>query len=494
MYLESAASLFLVWFVWYFVATYIERRKMPPGPFPWPLIGNLLQMEADPINPFKKIVEKYGEIVSVSFPLRRCVLINNAKLAREARLTNKDDLAGKIRSTMYPGDVIFGERDVICSDYGPGHVFRKKILSLGLHVFGMGIEHAEIRVNHAVKDFVNEIEAQDGQAFSPKDLLSRAILCQIWEWVTSKKLSLLHPKVKFLVEFNNKISNVWAQFSPAQLIPGVSHLPTTFNRELREVVKRRDEIFGPELKYHQETFVPGITRDLTDGFIAAFQKEIAKEKGKDIGSIEDIQGLMVDIVYAGSDTTSSVLAWYILYIVLHQEVQEKIHLELDKVVGNDRLPRWQDAQNLHYLQASICEVLRLSRVLPVYGTNAIRDTVIGGYHVPKDTYVALHINNIHFDEKEWPNPHNFVPERFLNKDGLFIGWTAKHGFIPFGLGRRDCPGQSLAKIMLCLFASALLQRFKIEIPAGEAKPELLPSDPKLVLPPKDFTIVAKRRE
>ena len=190
MYLESAASIFLVWFVWYVLATYIERKKMPPGPFPWPLLGNLPQMEPDPINPFKKIVEKYGEIVSVSFPLRRCVLINNAKLAREARLTRKDDLAGKIRSTMYPGDVIFGERDVLCSDYGPGHVFPKKILTVGLHVFGAGIEDAEERVGHAVENLITEIEALNGESFSPKDLLAKAIVCQIWEWMTSKELPL----------------------------------------------------------------------------------------------------------------------------------------------------------------------------------------------------------------------------------------------------------------------------------------------------------------
>ena len=493
MYLETATSLLLVWLVWYIITTYIERRKMPPGPFPWPVVGNLFHMEADPINPFKKIVEKYGEIVSVSFPLRRCVLINNAKLAREARLTRKDDLAGKIRSTMYPGDVIFGEHDVICSDYGPGHVFRKKVLSLGLHVFGEGLDKVEQRVNHAIRNFVNEIEALDGEAFSPKDLLARSIICQIWEWVTSQKLSLHHPKVKLLVEFNDKISKLWAQFSPSQLIPGVSHLPTTFNRELREVVETRDELFGPELKSHRDTYVPGVTRDLTDGFLAAFEKEIAKETGKEIGSVEDIQGLMVDIVFAGSDTTSSVLAWYILYIVLHQDVQKKIQEELDEVVGRHRSPRRQDSQNLPYLQATICEVLRLSRILPVYGTNATRDTVIGGYHIPKDTYVALHINNIHFDEKEWPEPNSFKPERFLKDDGSFVGWSAKHGFIPFGLGRRDCPGKHLARIMLCLFASSLLHRFSIEVPEGEAKPEIQPSDPKLVLPPKDFTIVAKKR-
>ena len=87
-----------------------------------------------------------------------------------------------------------------------------------------------------------------------------------------------HPTVRRLVDFNTKISKLWAQFSPVQLIPGVSHLPTAFNRELSEVVRTREEIFNPELRFHQETFVPGVTRDLTDGFLAAFEKEIAKEE------------------------------------------------------------------------------------------------------------------------------------------------------------------------------------------------------------------------
>ncbi|XP_046853676.1 steroid 17-alpha-hydroxylase/17,20 lyase-like [Xenia sp. Carnegie-2017] len=493
MFLEAATLLLVVFFVWYNLTTYLERRKMPPGPYPWPFIGNLLQMDSDPINPFKKLVEKYGEIVSVSFPLRRCVLINTAKLAREARLTRKNDLAGKIPNTMYPGNVIFGERDVICSDFGPGHLFCKKVLTRSLHMFGQGIEKAETRVNYAVQKLVDEVKALKAEKFSPKDLLSRAILCQIWEWLTSKKLSLLDPRVLQLVEFNNKISALWAQFTLVQLIPGMSHLPTKFNKELRELIKTRDKIFGRELKYHRETYNEDVTRDLIDGFLTAFHKEIAKEKQKHISTIDDIQGLMVDLVFAGSDTTSAVLSWFILYVVLHQDVQQNIHDEIDRVVGRNRSPSWQDTKQLNYLQACVCETLRLSRILPVYGTNTTRDTVIGGYHVPKDTYVAININNIHFDNSEWPEPHSFKPERFLDENGLFVGWTTKQALIPFGLGRRECPGQQLARIVICLFASSLMQNFTIEVPEGEKKPIPKPSNPQLVLAPADYNIVAKER-
>ena len=68
-----------------------------------------------------------------------------------------------------------------------------------------------------------------------------------------------------------------------------------------------------------------VIHDMTDSFINAYKKEMAKETGKDIGSIDDIQNLMVGVVAAGSDSTSSTIVWFILHMVLYPKVQEKIH-------------------------------------------------------------------------------------------------------------------------------------------------------------------------
>ncbi len=138
-----------------------------------------------------------------------------------------------------------------------------------------------------------------------------------------------------------------------------------------------------------ETYVPGVIRNLTDSFICAYEKELAKDTGKDIGSIQDITNLMVDVTFLGSDTTSTSLAWFILYVLLHDEVQQKIHNELDAVMDKDRVPRWKDAEKCPYLQATLCEVQRISGVALIAGTNAIRDTTIAGYHIPKGTLLLL---------------------------------------------------------------------------------------------------------
>ena len=154
---------------------------MPPGPFPFPVIGNLLQLGSDPVDPFNKLVQKYGDIFTVTFPNGATVVINSAELAREARLGRKDDLTGKYRDKFYPLHVIFGERGITTSNNEREFFFRKKIFKLGLHVFGNGIEQAEERVERAVQNLLNEIEAMKGQPFSPKTFVARAIISQMWE-------------------------------------------------------------------------------------------------------------------------------------------------------------------------------------------------------------------------------------------------------------------------------------------------------------------------
>ena len=466
---------------------------MPPGPFPFPFIGNLPQLVTNPADPFNKLVQKYGDIFTVTLPGGAAVVINSAELAREARLRRKDDLAGKLPESIYPFNVILGERTILASDYGTAFKFRKKVFKSGLRIFGNGVEQAEERVERTVQNLLKEIEAMEGQPFSPKNFVARAIISQMWEWITSKKYPLDHPTVKTLHKLITEIGVLVARATLYQLIPRLSYLPTTFNRKLKDVVKTREKVFAPELQAHKNTYTSCVTRDLTDNFIGAYEKAMVKETGKDGGSTEDIQFLMLEVMGGASDTSSCLITWFILYVLLNQDVQRKIHEELDRVVGRDRLPRWQDAKNLPYLQATLCEVLRHSRLVPVHLTNAIRDTVISGYHIPKRTSVFINVYHIHRSEKEWPEADTFKPERFLDDNGMFVGWTTLPGFIPFGIGRRECPGQALGKIIICSFASALMHRFKFEFAEGEPRPTLEPVGLEVVISPKNYKVVAKKR-
>ena len=468
---------------------------MPPGPFPFPWIGNLPDFYFDSSKRFKKLREKYGDIFTVTL-FENTVFLNTASLAREARLGHKDDVVALNPESIYPIDIVLGGNDVVFSDYGTAYLFRKRVFKSAMHVFGAGIEQVEERGGHAVNCTLGKIESLKGQPFSPKEIVASAIHTQLWEWITSEKVSLDDPVVKLLLEFGEIVVKQTLEGSFYQFIPFHSYLPIQFNRDIMRAKEIKSMLFPQVFQSHLETYNPGVTRDLTDSFIIAYKKEIAKETGKDIGSIQDVPALMLDVAVAGSDTTSSTIAWFIMYMVLYPEIQEKIHDELDQVVGGvGQLPRWQDVKDLAYLQATICEVLRRASPVPLSGSNTLRDITLAGYHIPKGTMIIFDITQVHLDEKEWPQAEEFKPERFLDDEGKFVGWTKFNAFMPFGLGRRECGGTAFAKIMLFTFTATLFHRLKFELPEGATKPSTESSSglPVVSSPSNDFKVIARNR-
>ncbi|CAB4040512.1 steroid 17-alpha-hydroxylase 17,20 lyase-like [Paramuricea clavata] len=470
---------------------------MPPGPFPYPFLGNIPQIiSADRVTPFSKLADKYGDIFTVTFPNGNAVILNTASLAREARLApgRQEVLLGKSPESFYPFQEKMGH-NMAGSDYSPAYLFERKVFVSAMHIFGAGIEQASVRAGHAVDIAIKEIENKPGRSFSPKNLLESSIVVQLLEWLTSKKMALDDPIVQEIYEFNAIMTRGALLITMHQLFPFQRYLPTQLSREIKRAQQIREKIFPLEYRAHRDSYIPGTVRDLTDSFISAYEKELAKETRKDIGSKDSgIPGLMVNVVAVGSETSSTWLTWFFLYNVLYPNVQSKIYEELGAVVGRDRLPNWKDAESLPYLQATLCEVERASGMATLAGSNAIRDTTIAGYHIPKGTFVCLNLPKVHEDNREWPEPEKFKPERFLDEDGKFVGWNKLHGFMPFGIGRRECPGQTLAKIMLFSFASILLHRYKIELPEGAEIPTTKVSTPQLVTKPNDFLVVAKPRE
>ena len=491
MILEIATTLFLVWIVWYVVTTYFERRSMPPGPFPYPLIGNLPHLNPESNNPFGDLREKYGNIFTIN-TAKRNVVVNTASLARETRLgRNKDNVLGTTPETIYPLNIMLGD-DVAFADYGTPYVFRRRVFNSAMHVFGEGINEIKERGGYAVKSTLEKIDSFNGEPFSPRDLIASAILIQLWQWLTAEMLTFEDQKIELLLEFGVLIAKQLVGGSIVHKIPFHSYLPIEVNRNIKRTKEITSSMIPPVFQSHLETYTPGVIRDMTDSFISAYKKEIAKETAKDIGSIDDIQGLMLDVIFAGSDTTSSSLAWFLFCMVSFPEIQKKIHDELDKKIDKDELPRLQDVHDMPFLQATICEVMRWCNPVPMTAGDTLRDITLGGYHIPKGTAIFLNLARIHYDENEWPQPEDFKPKRFLDDEGNFVGWSKINAFLPFGLGRRECAGIRFAKIMLFMFSATLLHQLRFELPEGVEKPSK-ESSIGIVSSPKDFKVVAIKR-
>ncbi|THH17243.1 hypothetical protein EW146_g3540 [Bondarzewia mesenterica] len=178
---------------------------------------------------------------------------------------------------------------------------------------------------------------------------------------------------------------------------------------------------------------------------------------------------MVELAYAvaapfgaGIDTTSSSVEFFLIAALLHPSATKKAQAELDAVVGRDRLPTFQDQESLPYIGAFIKEVERWRPVVPLAVPHSVtRDDIYEGYDIPKGATILGSIYSMMKDPEMFPEPNLFHPERFLSpspgaQDPRFVDFT-----LPFGFGRRQCPGMHVASQSLYILVTRILWAFDI---------------------------------
>ncbi|KAH7575159.1 hypothetical protein JRO89_XS02G0055900 [Xanthoceras sorbifolium] len=174
------------------------------------------------------------------------------------------------------------------------------------------------------------------------------------------------------------------------------------------------------------------------------------------------QDFIHGLILGGSDTTTGTLTWGLSLLLNNRHVLKKAQDELNLHVGKHRQVDESDIKNLIYLQAIVMETLRLYPAVPLSGPReAMEDCTIAGYHIPAGTRLVVNLWKLHRDPRIWLNPSEFVPERFLNEHANLDVRGLQFEFLPFGSGRRKCPGISLALQVLHLTLARLLHAFEL---------------------------------
>ncbi|EOA28842.1 hypothetical protein CARUB_v10025084mg [Capsella rubella] len=169
-----------------------------------------------------------------------------------------------------------------------------------------------------------------------------------------------------------------------------------------------------------------------------------------------IKGIIVVMIFAGSETIAWTLEWAMLNLLNHQEILEKARTEIDTKVGFDRLIDESDTTNLPYLQRIVLETLRLYPVAPTLDPHMTsEDCMLAGYDVPRGTMLLVNIWAMHRDPSIWEDPEMFKPERFEDE-------KEKQKLLAFGVGRRACPGIGLANRLVTLALGSMVQCFEWE--------------------------------
>ncbi|TXG50762.1 hypothetical protein EZV62_023286 [Acer yangbiense] len=174
------------------------------------------------------------------------------------------------------------------------------------------------------------------------------------------------------------------------------------------------------------------------------------------------------MIFRGTDTVAVLIEWILARMVLHPDVQSKVHDELDRVVGRSRPLMESDIQSMVYLPAVVKEVLRLHPPGPLlsWARLAITDTTVDSYRVPAGTTAMVNMWAIMRDPDVWEDPLEFMPERFVCKNAgadvavEFSVLGSDLRLAPFGSGRRTCPGKALGLATVGFWVGTLLHEFK----------------------------------
>lgn len=163
------------------------------------------------------------------------------------------------------------------------------------------------------------------------------------------------------------------------------------------------------------------------------------------------------LLAAGTDTSAATIEWAMSLLLNHPEVLQRAQAEINGVVGSSRLVSESDLTRLPYLHCIINETLRMYPAGPLLVPHeSSEECHVGGYRVPGSTMLLVNLYSIHRDPKYWPEPAKFKPERFEGMEGVRDG----HKMMPFGSGRRGCPGENLALRMVGVTLGLLIQCFE----------------------------------
>ena len=356
-----------------------------------------------------------------------------------------------------------------------------------LRDLGMGKKLLETMVADEYSLFAERIKKRVGQEVKANDLFITIVLNIIWKMVADERFDYDDPKLKQLQTIVTDITkivspqNILTWFPSARFIAPES---SGFNKlksykvEMTDMVERR-------FAEHKASLDPNNPRDLIDAFLIEMQRPGAAERGFDkINLLTNV----LDLFTAGSETTATSLTWAILLMVLYPDMQTKMQKELDEVMGEDQIPSYEDRSRLPYTEAVMTEVWRFGSFVPVAVPHFANNgpAQLAGYTIPQGSIVMLHLYSAHHDRAHWDDPEVFRPERFLGDNGKFRN---DDFFMQFSLGKRSCPGESMARTEFFTFLACLFHQFHLRLPKGARRPTTEVKEFAIFLQPEEFNVI-----
>ncbi|XP_028347962.1 cytochrome P450 2U1 [Physeter macrocephalus] len=432
------------------------KRGIPPGPTPWPVVGNFGFVLLPPFLrrkswPYRRartgelntsglgvqllladLARVYGNIYSFFIGHYLVVVLNDFQSVREALVQQAEVFSDRPRMPL--NYILTKGKGIVFAHYGPVWRQQRKFSHSTLRHFGLGKLSLEPKIIEEFKYVKEEMQKNREVLFNPFPIVNNAVSNIICSLCFGQRFDYTNSEFKKMLNFMSRALEIClnTQLLLVNICSWLYYLPFGPFKELRQIEKDLTIFLKKIIEDHRESLDIENPQDFIDMYLLHVEEE--RKNNSNSSFDEDYLFYIIgDLFIAGTDTTTNSLLWCLLYMSLNPDIQEKVHEEIERVIGGDRAPSLTDKARMPYTEATIMEVQRLSVVVPLSIPHMTSEkTVLQGYTIPKGTIILPNLWSIHRDPAIWEKPNDFYPNRFLDDQGQLI---KKETFIPFGIGK-----------------------------------------------------------
>ncbi|KAI3762738.1 hypothetical protein L1987_53179 [Smallanthus sonchifolius] len=469
------------------------RLPLPPGPPGLPVIGNLHQLDTSNLpNYLWHLSKRYGPLMSLRLGNVQTLIVSSAEMAKEILKTkdlifcNRPVLTGQQKLS-------YNNKDIAFSPYN--EYWREMRKTCTLHLFSMKQVNSFRPVREQeVFDMIEMITTRISKknVVNLSDTLMTLMSNIISRVAFGKRLSDYDDEQQDAPRFNEVLFQCQSMFVNVfsrDHFPWMGWLDEVNGSigRLEKVFKDMDEFYQELIDEHEN---PNKQNNMHEDMIDILLK-LKQESNCSIELTYDhIKAVLMNILLGGTDTSATAVVWAMTLLMKNPKSLKKVQQEVRDAIGDKGKVHEDDLYNLNYLKAVIKETLRLYPIAPLSIPHESRDRcVLNGYEIPKKTLVYVNVWAVGRDPTCWERPEVFEPERFMGSSVDYKGTDFE--LIPFGSGRRGCPGMSLGAAMVEVALANLVYLFDWELPQGTSEIDTLSTPGTVRRKKNDLQLVAK---
>ena len=492
------AFLILCWISFYIVRHFVsspDKNYPPMVRMAFPIVGHLPLFGSNPPTTFKKWQRQYGDIYSIRLGGLKTVVLNGHRLIKEAMNRKGDVFSDRLRSFTKETikKVYDGHESFTLHPFNQSYLQIHKTAATVLHkVTHINLMQTQELILDETSLLIQELLCLKGEPDCINQAIQITINKIIYQLLYGRGKSIRDDeRFQSIIVSCNEIVELNGGGNPFDVMPWLQYIMPWKARRFLRTIGKAVAVIPLEVEEHLNNFDKHHLKDVTDMLLATDLPEETKDETRTLTKSGLLLPVLNELMQGGQETTSTTLVWLILYMTAFPDVQELIHKEIDEIVGTGRSINIRDKPQLCYTVATIYETMRITSISPFAIPHcAMNNAKLDGFDIEKGSVIIVNQHSANMDESVWKDPETFRPERLLNNKHELDNDICNH-ILPFGLGRRKCSGEHLAKLNLFLIFSNLMQRFTFK-KAGSGAVDLT-AVPGLVYKPQPTEIVITER-